>query len=368
MGVVFINYRAVDNPLAAACIHDMLARRFGGDRVFRDSVSMGPGDHYPTKLREALDRADVLVAVIGPRWNQLTDEWGRLLIQRDGDWVRGEIARAIERGIPIVPVLLRDTPDDAAPPDRRILPPNISGLADYQTFDVSQRRLGEDLDRLSTQLVALVPSLDGQRHRPSAPVQPFQPLQPIRPVQPGRLGGILHVGGVVAAAGCFVAANFLPLGSGYFTEPSGLRQAQVTLAFNLGHPLARAIATGPDGPKVDVAWWLAPVLGIGTAVLLAIAVIFPLFVRSTDPDIKAISTGMYKVSQAWVAFFLVCVLVAFLTSVVNVPNYASGLYERDVADPGGWLLFAASVMLASVLRRTGIRFGQPWATQPRRRR
>src|SRR5262245_9547390 len=114
----------------------MLTRRFGADRVFRDSVSMAAGDHYPTKLREGLEQADVLVAVIGPQWNELVDEQGLLLIQRDRDWVRWEIARAIERGIPIVPVLLRDVPDDANPPDRAILPASIRKLADYQTFDI----------------------------------------------------------------------------------------------------------------------------------------------------------------------------------------------------------------------------------------
>lgn len=159
MGVVFVNYRAKDNPLGAAGIHDMLARRFGDDRMFRDSVSMVAGEHYPTKLREGLERADVLVAVIGPRWNELTDEQGRLLIQRERDWVRWEIARAIERGIPIVPVLLRDTPEDARPPDRAILPASIRELVNYQVFVVSQKRFGDDLDRLADRLVALVPSL-----------------------------------------------------------------------------------------------------------------------------------------------------------------------------------------------------------------
>jgi hypothetical protein len=67
MGVVFVNYRVKDNPLRAAGVHDMLVRRFGGDRVFRDCVSMAAGEHYPTELRKDLERADVLMAVIGPR-------------------------------------------------------------------------------------------------------------------------------------------------------------------------------------------------------------------------------------------------------------------------------------------------------------
>jgi hypothetical protein len=165
MGIVFVNYRVKDDPLGAASIHDMLARRFGADRVFRDKVSMKPGEHYPKSLRAALEEADVLVAVIGPRWNDLDDD-GQLLIQRDRDWVRWEIARAIQRGIPIVPVLLRDTPENATPPDRAILPASISELANLQTLEVSQKRLGEDLDRLADRLVELVPSLaPGRRIR-----------------------------------------------------------------------------------------------------------------------------------------------------------------------------------------------------------
>src|SRR2546430_2049113 len=163
MGVVFVNYRAKDNPLGAASIHDALARRFGADRVFRDSVSMAAGAHYPTKLREAIEQADVLVAVIGSRWNELTDDQGQLLIQHEKDWVRWEIARAIERRIPIVPVLLLGTPEDATPPDRAVLPESIHELADYQTFEVRQKRFGDDLDRLADRLVELVPSL--QRFR-----------------------------------------------------------------------------------------------------------------------------------------------------------------------------------------------------------
>lgn len=160
MSGVFINYRAKDNPLGAAGIHDMLARRFGYERVFRDSVSMKAGEHYPTELREGVERADVLVAVIGPYWNTLGAEDGGVpFVCRDRDWVRWEIGRAIERGIPVVPVLLTDLPEPTEPPDRDILPADIRELANFQHFTLSQRSLGADLDRLAARLVELVPDL-----------------------------------------------------------------------------------------------------------------------------------------------------------------------------------------------------------------
>jgi hypothetical protein len=163
---VFINYRVIDNPLGAAGIHEGLVQRFGADRVFRDCVSMGAGTYFPTAIRAAVMDADVVVSVIGPRWLTLRDAaTGVRLIDRADDWVRQELALAIARGIHLVPVLLKDTPEDATLPRPAELPEDIRLLAMVQTFPVSQRRFGEDLDRLATALVTLVPAIGP--HRPN---------------------------------------------------------------------------------------------------------------------------------------------------------------------------------------------------------
>lgn len=159
MAGVFINYRVVDNPLGAAGIHDALATRFGAERVFRDCVSMQPGDHYPERIRRALAEAEVLVSIIGPRWLTLTDDAGDRLIDRDQDWVRRELAWAHEKNTPVVPVLLVDTPDRAPQPVADDLPAELRWLAYLQAFEFSQRRFGADLDRLADRLTALAPSL-----------------------------------------------------------------------------------------------------------------------------------------------------------------------------------------------------------------
>jgi hypothetical protein len=172
-----------------------------------------------------------------------------------------------------------------------------------------------------------------------------------------------HVGGVAVAAACFIAANFLPIGSGYFTDKSsGLQTAQVTLTFNLSHPLTRHIATGPDGAKVDVAWWLAPFLGLGTAAMLALALFFPLLLRSLDADLKAMGKRVYAASVVWVSVFAFCLLVAQATNLLNLTG-APGMYERDVPQSGAWMLFAASVILSETLRRTERHLRQPSTTQ-----
>jgi hypothetical protein len=158
MGGVFVNYRSDDTLVVAAAIHHALAQRFGADQVFRDQVSMLAGERYPDELRAALERVDVLVAVLGPQWLTLR-EGGVRRIDRPADWVRLELRRAFERGIPVIPVLLRDLPENTVQPRREDLPDDIAELALTQSTDVSLLRLGADLDRLTERLVALVPTL-----------------------------------------------------------------------------------------------------------------------------------------------------------------------------------------------------------------
>lgn len=153
VGSVFINYRAIDDPLGAAAIHDRLVLRFGDENVFRDCDSLQAGEHYPSAIRQALHNANVVVAVIGPRWLTLSDATGVRLIDRERDWVREELAYAFSSGVPVVPVLLKHTPADAVAPKMQDLPTDIRQLSTIQTLDVSQRRLGPDLDRLVSAII-----------------------------------------------------------------------------------------------------------------------------------------------------------------------------------------------------------------------
>lgn len=160
-GVVFINYRAADLPMAAAAIHDSLARRFGAGRVFRDCVSMQAGEHYPTAIRGALESAAVLVAVMGPRWLTLTEGNPPIrLLDREYDWVRMEIASALRLGIPIVPIRLMGSPEDTRQPAPDDVPEDIRQLTMLQAFEFSERSFGTDLDRLVQVLLRLAPALE----------------------------------------------------------------------------------------------------------------------------------------------------------------------------------------------------------------
>jgi len=178
------------------------------------------------------------------------------------------------------------------------------------------------------------------------------------------------MGGVVVAAGCFIAANFLPIGSGYWTNmSSGVQTAQDTLTFNLFHPSTRPIATGPDIAKVDVNSSLAPFLGIGTAVMLALAayMAFLLLFRSVDLDLKNGVKGAYVLSLIWASMFAFIVVFTLATGVFKWSD-TPGFYTRAVAQSGGWMLFAASAIVASTLRRTERHLRPPGTTQTIQRR
>jgi hypothetical protein len=155
MGGVFLNYRVKDEPLGAAAIYHELASQFGDDQVFRDTDSLHPGDHYPDEIRRALRQSDIVLALIGPEWLTLRDSDGTRLLDREHDWVRAELADAFERGIPVLPVLLLDTPC----PLTKDLPTSISRLATIQAARVGFRSFGEDLDKLTKNLTDRVPHL-----------------------------------------------------------------------------------------------------------------------------------------------------------------------------------------------------------------
>lgn len=177
MSDIFINYRSVDAKYGAAATYELLAARFSADRIFLDNQSIGLGTGYPARLRMALESMRVLLVLIGPRWLSTcaTDEQ-RLLIERDDDWVRYEIRRALRRGIPIVPVLL----DGASLPTATRLPADIRKLVHYQAVKIRHESLGRDVGRLADGLARLVPAADtravGVHHEPAtaAPLVPRQ--------------------------------------------------------------------------------------------------------------------------------------------------------------------------------------------------
>ena len=148
MRTIFLSYRTDDSVHATMAISDRLVAHFGRDSVFRDQDSIRIGTLYPRRIRRALERSDIVLAVIGPNWLDARDSRGRRRIDNPRDWVRTELRMAFRREIPVVPVLLDRTPLPEAeqlPADLRQLPLSTYHLVRHQS-------MAADLDALIEKL------------------------------------------------------------------------------------------------------------------------------------------------------------------------------------------------------------------------
>jgi pterin-4a-carbinolamine dehydratase len=121
---------------------------FGASAVFIDTDAIRIGDEWPTRIENALQRATVLIATIGPDWLHLADEDGRRRLDLPDDWVCNEIKYAINHKLVVVPLLV----SRAQLPKRSALPPQIASLSNYQTFELRDTHWDNDVNQLLSTL------------------------------------------------------------------------------------------------------------------------------------------------------------------------------------------------------------------------
>jgi hypothetical protein len=151
-GKIFINYRRDDVPGDARGIRDGLAAKFGKGSVFMDVDNLLAGQRFDKELEKALDQCSVLVAVMGPRWMDLLKARSET---SERDYVREEIAAALKRDIPVIPV--RAGREGSMPPLPRAdqLPEDIRDLILHQKLDVAHERFGRDITELVAAILAI---------------------------------------------------------------------------------------------------------------------------------------------------------------------------------------------------------------------
>ncbi len=173
---VFVSYRRDDSKHAAGRLAERLNERF---TLFMDVDSVVPGSDFVTAVRDAVARADVVVAVIGPGWLAAHDEKGERRIDQPDDWVAAEISTALERRIPLIPVLV----DGARMPSRAELPPALTGLADRQAITMTHESFSSDCARLEQVLGNLVHAEERPAQGPGVP-------SVLPPAPPGRRSSV----------------------------------------------------------------------------------------------------------------------------------------------------------------------------------
>ena len=94
---IFISYRREDASGHAGRLYDRLCERFGKNRLFMDVDTLELGLDFVEGIEHAIGSAGVLLAVIGRSWIRVEDEHGKRRLDDPNDFVRLEIAGALER-------------------------------------------------------------------------------------------------------------------------------------------------------------------------------------------------------------------------------------------------------------------------------
>ena len=141
---IFISYRRKDSAGHAGRIHDRLEHEFGRDLLFMDIDSIPLGANFAKVLSNEVSKCDVLLAIIGPDWLEAPDNNGNRRLADPHDYVRIEIAAALERDIPVIPVLL----DGANMPPAAELPDDLKELSLRNGMEIRHASFHTDMSRL----------------------------------------------------------------------------------------------------------------------------------------------------------------------------------------------------------------------------
>jgi TIR domain len=142
---IFISYRRDDSAGSAGRIHDRLRQELGrDDLLFMDVDAITLGANFVRVLREEVSKCDVLLALIGPNWLDAKDERGNRRLESANDPVRIEVAAALQREIPVIPILL----DGARIPNTDQLPKDLEELAERNGLVVRHASFHNDMGKL----------------------------------------------------------------------------------------------------------------------------------------------------------------------------------------------------------------------------
>ncbi len=124
-GEIFISYRREDSAGTTGRLYDRLAKTFSRKKLFMDVDERMHGLNFVKVLSDKVEACAVFLAVIGPGWVSSTAKDGGRRLDNPNDFVRIEVASALRRNIPLIPVLV----DGAAMPSAQDLPDDIKELA-----------------------------------------------------------------------------------------------------------------------------------------------------------------------------------------------------------------------------------------------
>ena len=170
---IFISYRREDSEGEAGRLFDDLVRTFGDKSVFLDVAGISPGRDFRKEIEKKLSGCGVLLAMIGPTWASILDSDGLRRLDNPNDFVRLEIATALSRDIPVIPVLVRG----AKMPQQGNLPPDLCDLPYRNCVELSHTRWNSDVALLNTTLKQYASNTTAPERDPPSPPRRLRTLR-----------------------------------------------------------------------------------------------------------------------------------------------------------------------------------------------
>ncbi|HYH80882.1 MAG TPA: SUMF1/EgtB/PvdO family nonheme iron enzyme [Longimicrobium sp.] len=164
---IFISYRRDDSTSVSLRLYGTLLEHYGPEAVFIDTDSIPPGIDFSEYIHWQINSADVVLVVVGRDWLDCRFgdgiKVGSRRLEDPSDFVRTEIRLALNRQIPVVPLLL----EGVRMPGEDELPDDIAKFAKCNAHALRSGR------HLKTSVMKLVERLTFLFSLPSAPPREF---------------------------------------------------------------------------------------------------------------------------------------------------------------------------------------------------
>ena len=181
MSAIFVSYRRNDSQGEAGRLFDDLVGHFGEQKVFMDVAGIDAGRDFRKAIEESVAKCGVLLVIMGPGWVTAKNEAGVRRLDDPGDFVRAEVASALSRDIPVIPVLVHG----AVMPRAEDLPDDLKDLAYRNCVELTHARWRSDVQLLIEPLRRLIASSaqaqSGSARGESKVAQQTPPSQPVSP-------------------------------------------------------------------------------------------------------------------------------------------------------------------------------------------
>jgi hypothetical protein len=142
---VFISYRRQDSAPYTRLIRQSLAKYMNEQEIFMDIDTIEDGEDFIDSIAEAVSSCDVMLVVIGNQWGDAKTNQGEQRIFLDNDFVRLEIATALQQGCHVIPILV----GGAQMPSADQLPDDLEPLWRLHARELSDTRWEYDIEQLA---------------------------------------------------------------------------------------------------------------------------------------------------------------------------------------------------------------------------